>query len=150
MPPSQVVRTPRDHHVTEARTVKEDPPSPVDHRGRPAPRPDDRFEVLMHRTGDGGWVHVAYYRTEEEAIRHRRQLSFDGVRVRIKQIAIPELPPEPTPPQAKPDPAIVALQDELRNLWEQLGSTRAVPNDPEPLRREIAAAKAEIERRRLG
>jgi len=150
MPPGQIVRTPHDHLVTEARAVKEDPPSPVDHRGRPKPHPDDQFAVCIHRQGDRGWVHYRYCKAEGDADQLVRELESDGYRVRKRRIVKPELPPESTPPQVAPDPAIVALQDELRNLWEQLGSTRAVPNDPELLRREIAAAKAEIERRRLG
>jgi|GEM_PF-3792475 len=150
MPPGQIVRTPHEHTLTEARAVTEDAPNPVDHRGRPKPHPDDRFEVLMHGIGHGGWIYVAYHRTEEEAIRHQRQLRFDGVRVRIRPIAIPPLPPPPTPPPVTPDPTIVERQNELRDLWEKLGITRAVPNDLEVLLRQIAAAKDEIERRGQG
>jgi hypothetical protein len=104
----------------------------------------------MHGIGHGGWIHVAYYGTEEEAIRHQRQLKFDRVRVKIRPIARPQLPPAPTPPPVAPDPTIVELQNELRDLWEQLGITRAVPNDLEVLRSQIADAKEKIERRGQG
>jgi len=150
MPPGQIVRTPHEHTLTEAHAVNENPPSPIGHRERPKPHPDDRFEVLMHGKGHGGWIHVAYFRTKEEAIRHQRQLRFDRVRVKIGPIAIPPLPPPPTPPPVTPDPTIVERQNELRDLWEQLGITRAVPNDLEVLRRQIAGAKDEIERRGQG
>ena len=150
MPPGQIVRTAHEHTLTEAHAVNENPPSPIGHRERPKPHPDDRFAVCIHRQGDRGWVHYGYCKTEGDADQLVRKLESDGYRVRKRPIAIPPLSPPPTPPPVTPDPTIVERQNELRDLWEKLGITRAVPNDREVLRRQIAAAKDEIERRGQG